>query len=116
MQDIFKDVIKMNGVYGLVYFSQDGRVRYESIDPQWVPLAKDDCDWSKLMPVLQNKREADFVFANGRFYLRATDRGYLLVIMSPLVAIAMVKLNCDIILPQLDAAAAVGKRKRLFRL
>ena len=106
----------MSGVYGLVYLSLDGRVLFESIDPHWVSLAKDDRDWSQLMPMLKDMREADFIFANGRLYLRASDQGYLLVIMGPIVTIAMVKLNCDIILPQLNAAPPVGKRKRLFRL
>jgi hypothetical protein len=115
MQDIFKDIIKMDGVYGLVYFSSDGRVLYESIDPHWVSLSKEDCDWPKLMPVLQKMREADFVYEQGRLYMRAADQGYLLVIMGPVVSIAMVKLNCDIILPQLNTAPPAGKRRGLFK-
>lgn len=115
MQDIFKDVIKMDGVYGLIFFSPEGRVLFESIDPHWVSLPEDNGDWSKLMPVLQEMREADFVYEKGRIYLRATDQGYLLVIMGPVVSIAMVKLNCDIILPQINTAQPVGKRKGLFK-
>ena len=115
MQAIFKDIIKMDGVYGLVYFSLDGRVLYESIDPHAVSLSHDDCDWTQLMPVVQKMREADFVYENGRFYLRAADQGYLLVIMGPVVSIAMVKLNCDIILPLLNTVQPTGKRKGLFR-
>ena len=115
MQDIFKDVIKMDGVYGLVYFSRDGEVLFESIDPHWSSLPKGYGDWHKLMPVLQKMREADFVYAKGRLYLRATDQGYLLVIMGPVVSIAMVKLNCDIILPQLKSEKTGGKLKGLFK-
>ncbi len=102
----------MEGVYGLVYFAPDGRVLYESIDPLTVSLPQDDYDWTQLMPVLQMMREADFVYENGRFYLRAADQGYLLVIMGPVVSIAMVKLNCDILLPQLNMAQPTGKITR----
>ena len=115
MQEIFKDIIKMDGVYGLVFFSREGQVIFESIDPHWVPLPKGYRDWHKLTPVLRKMREADFVYENGRLYLRATDQGYLLVIMGPVVSIAMVKLNCDIILPQLKSAKPTGKLKGLFK-
>jgi hypothetical protein len=101
MQNIFKDVIKMDGVYGLVFFARDGRVLFESIDPHWVSLPQGYRDWPQLLPVLQKMHEADMVYENGRLYLRASEQGYLLVIMGPVVSIAMVKLNCDIILPQL---------------
>ncbi|MBL0714715.1 MAG: hypothetical protein JJV98_13555, partial [Desulfosarcina sp.] len=67
------------------------------------------------IPALKKMREADFVYENGRFYVRAIDRGYLLVIMGPVVSIAMVKLNCDIILPQLKTEKPVGKLKGLFK-
>ena len=115
MQDIFKDIINMDGVYGLVYFSREGGVLFESIDPHWVPLSKGYRDWNKLTPILQKLREADFVYDKGRLYLRATDQGYVLVIMGPVVSIAMVKLNCDIILPQLKAEKTGGKLKGLFK-
>ena len=115
MQDIFKDVIKMDGVYGLVFLSREGRVQFEFIDPQSSSLPPDYRDWPKLIPVIKRMREADIIYENGRLYLRATDQGYLLVIMGPVVSIAMVKLNCDIILPQLKAEKPVGKLKGLFK-
>ena len=115
MQDIFKDIIKMDGVYGLVYFPREGAVLFESIDPHWAALPKDFRGWNKLTPILQKMREADFVYEKGRIYLRATDQGCLLVIMGPVVSIAMVKLNCDIILPQLKAEKSGSKLKGLFK-
>ncbi|MGD8268398.1 MAG: hypothetical protein PVF55_09525 [Desulfobacterales bacterium] len=115
MQDIFKDVLKMDGVYGLVLLSRDGRVQFEFIDPQSSSLPPDYRDWPKLMPVIKRMREADIIYENGRLYLRATGQGYLVVIMGPVVSIAMVKLNCDIILPQLKAEKPVGKLKGLFK-
>lgn len=115
MHDIFKDVIKMDGVYGLIFFSRDGQVLFESIDSHWVPLPPGYRDWATLMPVLKKMREADFVYENGRLYMRATDQGYLLVIMGPVVSIAMIKLNCDIILPQLKSEKPAGKLKGLFK-
>jgi hypothetical protein len=60
-------------------------------------------------------READFVYENGRLYLRATEQGYLMVMMGPAVSVAMVKLNCDILLPQLKVAKPTGKLKGLFK-
>ncbi len=115
MQALFKDIIKTDGVYGLVYFSHEGRVLFESIDPHWISLKQGFREADKLLPVLQKMREADFVYENGRIYVRATEQGYLLVIMGPVVSIAMVKLNCDIILPQLKDDKPGGKLKGLFK-
>lgn len=115
MQDIFNDVIRMDGVGGLVFFSREGQVLFESIDAQRVSLPQGYRDWAALMPVLRKMREADIVYENGRLYMRATEQGYLLVIMGPVVSIAMVKLNCDIILPQLKSAKPTGKLKSLFK-
>ncbi len=115
MQALFKDIIKMDGVYGLIFFSHEGRVLFESTDPHWISLPQGFRYADKLLPVLQKMREADFVYENGRIYVRAAERGYLLVIMGPLVSIAMVKLNCDIILPQLKIDKPGGKLKGLFR-
>jgi hypothetical protein len=115
MQNIFRDVIKMDGVYGLVFLARDGQVLFESIDPHWVSLPQGYRDWPQLMTVLQKMREADMVYENGRLYLRATEQGYLLVIMGPVVSIAMVKLNCDIILPQLKSEKPAGKLKGFFK-
>ncbi len=105
----------MDGVYGLVLFSHAGQVLFESIDPHWVSLPQGFQDGDKLIPVLKKMREADFVFENGRIYMRATEQGYLLVIMGPVVSIAMVKLNCDIILPHLKSDKPGGKLKGLFK-
>ncbi len=115
MQALFKDIIKMDGVYALVYLSREGQVLFESIDPHWVSLPQGFREGGKLLPVLEKLREADFVFENGRIYMRATEKGYLLVVMGPVVSIAMVKLNCDIILPQLKADKPGGKLKGFFK-
>ncbi|MDJ0801353.1 MAG: hypothetical protein QNI89_08555 [Desulfobacterales bacterium] len=115
MQALFKDIIKMDGVYALVYLSREGQVLFESIDPHWVSLPQGFREGDKLLPVLEKFREADFVFENGRIYMRATEQGYLLVVMGPVVSIAMVKLNCDIILPQLKTDKPGGKLKGFFK-
>ncbi|MDJ0721742.1 MAG: hypothetical protein QNJ04_08935 [Desulfobacterales bacterium] len=115
MQALFKDIIKMDGVYGLVFFSHEGQVLFESIDPHWISWPQGFRDANKLLPVLQKMREADFVYEKGRIYVRATEQGYLMVIMGPVVSIAMVKLNCDIILPQLKTDKPGGKLKGFFK-
>jgi hypothetical protein len=105
----------MDGVYGLIFFSHEGQVLFEFIDPHWVSLPQGYRDWSKLTPLLRKMREADVVYEKGRLYIRAADQGFLLVIMGPVVSIAMVKLNCDILLPQLKSEQAVGTFKGLFK-
>lgn len=101
MEALFKDILTINGVQSIVLLSSEGRVVHDSEAGRNKGARQRYTNWRKLLDVLQNAREADFVFENGRIYLRRTGQGYLLVGMQPFASIAMVKLNCDIVLPQL---------------
>jgi len=60
-------------------------------------------------------RETDLVFKQGRIYIRRTDIGYLVVLMGLFVPIAMMRLQCDILLPSLKPAKAAKGIRRLFK-
>ena len=101
MKEIFKDVLSINGVQGVVLISNDAKVIYDSLEENPAGKKQTFTNWKKLLGVLGNAREADFVMENGRFYFRRTDSGCLMISMQSFASIAMVKLNCDILIPQL---------------
>lgn len=115
MNDIFKDVISINGVQGIILLSDEGKVLYDSMAIDAAGKIQTFTNWKKLFNALGKIREGDFVFEKGRFYLRKTDAGYLFVHMHSLTSIAMVKLNCDIILPQLKNVKANKGIKGFFK-
>ena len=115
MESLFKDILTIRGVQGIVLLSSEGRIVYESETTPKKAASQRYTNWRKLLDVIQNAREADFVFENGRIYLRRTGSGYLLVNMDGLASIAMVKLNCDIVLPQLKQSKHSKGLKGFFK-
>jgi hypothetical protein len=66
--------------------------------------------WSRILEAMQETREADLIFEKARLYIRKTDLGYLVVIMGLFAPAAMVRMNCDVLLPFLKQR---GKSKGL---
>lgn len=114
MEEYFKEIIAINGVQGVILLDDAGKVVFESVAALRTGIKHRYTNWKKLLDTVGNIREADFVFDNGRVYLRKTENGYLLVSMQSFASIAMVKLNCDILLPQLKSDKSKGL-KALFR-
>jgi len=115
MKDLFNDVLNINGVQGIILLSKDGKVIFDSLAGKPVGKNQTFRNWKKLIDALKNAREADFVFENGRFYLRQTHDGYLLISMQKIASIAMIKLNCDILLPNLNSTKNSKGLKGFFK-
>jgi hypothetical protein len=115
MNTLFQDILTIRGVQGVVLLSGEGRILYDSDATPQKGIKPRYTNWRKLIDVVQKTREADFVFEKGRIYLRHTGDGYLLVSMDAFASIAMVKLNCDIVLPQLKNPKGSKGLKGLFK-
>ena len=114
MQELFKDILDMEGVKGLMMFSLTGDPIYKEFN-QAPPDGIDSREWSLFIESLSGMREADLIFEKGRLYIRRTDIGYLVVLMGLFVPIAMMRLQCDILLPSLKPAKAAKGIRRLFK-
>jgi hypothetical protein len=114
MRELFKDILNMEGVKGLMLFSFAGDPVYKEFN-QAQPEGIESRDWSLLIESLAGMRETDLVFKKGRLYIRRTDIGYLVVLMGIFVPIAMMRLQCDILLPSLKPAKAAKGIRHLFK-
>ena len=114
MRELFKDILNMEGVKGLMMFSFAGDPFYKEFN-QAQPEGIESRDWSLFIESLAGMRETDLVFKKGRLYIRRTDIGYLVVLMGLFVPIAMMRLQCDILLPSLKPAKAAKGIRRLFK-
>jgi hypothetical protein len=79
----------------------------------WPNLAT--VDWKNILSTLDGTRETDLVFDRGRVYIRKTALGYLMIPTSHQDSVAMLRLNCDIVLPSLKPAKSPRSLKRLFK-
>jgi hypothetical protein len=108
MREVFKDLLAVDGVRGVVFFTPSGeRVFEEFIIGGSEPAAVSD--WYALVASLGKAREADLVFERGRVYVRRTADG---VLIAPC---AVIRLNCDILLPALKEQRSTKGIKRFFK-
>ncbi len=114
MREVFKDLLAVDGVRGVVFFTPSGeRVFEEFIIGGSEPAAVSD--WYALVASLGKAREADLVFERGRVYVRRTADGVLVVVMGLIAPCAVIRLNCDILLPALKELRSTKGIKRFFR-
>lgn len=115
MEKLFQDILTMDGVQGLVLLSNDGEIQYESHGQGRFNLDKSTLSWKIIIEKFGQSQEMDLVYDGGRYYMRKTDNGFLLISMRLDVSIAMVKLNCDIVIPELKKAKTSKGLKRFFK-
>ena len=100
MKKTFKSLWDINGVIGITLLSFDGNAIYHEyrdasqIDPQLEFFAS-------MVSAIGNASEIDLVYEKLRLYVRRADVGHVIVAVRSDAAIAMVRLNCDILLPEL---------------
>ena len=115
MQDVFTDLLAIDAVSGVLLFSNQGEVLCQA----WEHTPKLSTDSAKqlreMIVSLDTMQEADLVFTQGRLYLRHTDAGYLCVIAAPSAPSAMIRLNCDMLLPKLRELSSRSGLRGFFR-
>lgn len=112
MHELFNDILNIEGVKGLMLISAAGEFLFKELNH----IGHDNVenrDWRLLIDSLADIREIDLIFEKGRLYIRRTEIGYLLVLMGSFVPIAMMRLQCDILLPSLKPAKS-AKGIRIF--
>ena len=114
MKQLFKDILNMEGVKGVLLLSHQGDIVFKEISTQ-LRGKLESRDWKHFVETLNGIRETDLVYVNARIYMRKTGSGYLLILMDFFVSAAMVRLSCDILLPALKPVKGSKGFKRLFK-
>jgi hypothetical protein len=116
MKNLFKDILSIDHVRGAMLIDFEGQVLFQSflID---IKQNLDKKNWASFIEMLSEIRETDLIFEKYRFYIRKTEIGYLVVMMGRSVPIAILRLNCDILLPSLKKPKVAQKGlKRFFNI
>jgi len=114
MQEFFKDILNIDGVKGVMLLSLSGAPIFKTFTPS-VTQNPEDNQWSRFIESLDGIRESDIIFEKGRVYIRRTDIGYLVVLLGLLVPMAIIRLNCDTLLPSLTPEKSSKRWPRLFK-
>jgi hypothetical protein len=104
----------MEDVVGVLFLSFTGElVFHEFSNPRSPNFGHKN--WRQFVRTLDGIHETDLIFDRGRIYIRRTDIGYLCILLRKTGPIAMLRLNCDILMPALKPSKAPGKLSRLFK-
>ena len=114
MKELFNDILKMDGINGVLLLSHEGTVLFEEFSNSSPPVFENK-DWLGFVAALGASREADIVFKEARIYIRRSEIGFLVVLVSLSMSMAMLRLNCDILLPSLKPAPEPKGIKKLFK-
>ena len=104
MKDLFQDVLGIEGVHGLLFLTTDGKVAFSHFVSGYPSDARKvkDMNWSALVNELAGITEAEMMFDSGRLYIRKSSNGYLLVVLEDHAPVSMVRLNCNVLMPELN--------------
>ena len=101
MDEYLKDITEIEQVQGIIYFSFEGNVLFQYYK-QKKPQGIDGWYLSRFATVLEKVKEAEFVFENLMFYLIRGRGGFPAIVVGRSAPVALVRLNCNILLAALD--------------
>jgi hypothetical protein len=121
MKELFKDVLGIEGVHGVLCLTTEGAVAFSQFSKSYGTESHriEAVRWPNLIKELAEIAEAEIMFDAGRLYIRRSSHGYLLVVLEDHAPVSMVRLNCDVLMPSLDKqkfSKGLGQllRKRRF--
>ncbi len=114
MQELFTDILSIEGVKGVMLLSFNNDLLFKRFNSDMAQDPK-DTNWKQFIELLDGMRETDLIFEKGRIYIRKTDVGFLVIFMSLFVPMAILRLNCDILLPALTPTKSPKRWSRFFK-
>jgi hypothetical protein len=115
MRDLFKDLLGIDGVKGVLFFGLSGQRLFEEFTIRENDPGRGS-DWFALAVCLGKAHEAELVFERGRIYIRRSAGGVLVVVMDLNAPSEMIRLTCDILISAIREPKPVRGIKRFFKL
>jgi len=98
MKEYFQEILSISEVQWTIFLTPDGKPVF--IEPSSKELA-DASMWQRLLAEITPINEVDLIYGKKRVYIRNAGSGYIVVIMDRFSNSAMIKLQCDVIIPSL---------------
>lgn len=116
MKRLFAELMQTIGISGVVVLTQDGKVLHQNYLDDELAEQLPEALLHSFIETLGIVQEADIIFSRRRVYVRRIQDGFLLVLMLPNAPMAMVRLQIDTLIPQLESATRYRGLKRFFKL
>jgi len=115
MKDLFNEILAMEDIQGVLLLSPEGETIFKAFNAPVRNENELDKSFHEIFGSLNGIREADFLLERARVYIRKANMSYLIVLMGSFASAAMVRLNCDMILPSLNDAKAGKGLRQIFK-
>lgn len=112
MKDIFQDIMGIEGVQGLLVVSSEGSILLSKFAQDFREEEEKltEINWEPFAVEMGTTKDAELIYDRARFYIKRSETGFLIVMIGDNAPISMVRLNCEILLPQLTKIQPVSKR------
>jgi len=114
MKELLKDILDNDGVNGVIILTDEGKSIFEDISSK-ISMNPNEIDWNSFIDAIRGYREVELMYERGLIYVRKIEFGFMIVFMEIYTQMAMVRLNCDIVLPSLQDLKENKKYKQLFK-
>ena len=115
MEKLFSEVLDIEDVKGAMLFSLKGELVYNAFTGP-PPSGIEDKEFrTRVSGVCREINECDVIFETCRLYIRRTVLGCLLIWMERYVSIALVRLQCDMLVAALEEKKQSKGKWRIFR-
>ncbi|MCF8093768.1 MAG: hypothetical protein K9J79_00245 [Desulfobacteraceae bacterium] len=121
MNDIFKDILSIEGVCGVAVIDAQGGLILSRFSDQYRDEASrlNRVNWNLLARELADIVEAEFVFEKRRIYVRKIQPGFFITLIEDIAPVTMVRMNCEVLQSSLDSLKSGGRisqilKKRIF--
>lgn len=124
MESLFEEIFSIEGIMGALVITEDGasefakfvhplldKVKHKSFEE----FVKKSINIESLRGAFDTAKESLLIYDKIRLYVRRIESGYLIVVMGMFVPVAMVRLNCQIIIPELDKVKKGKGLSRFFK-
>jgi len=101
MKGLFAEILKIDDVLGVMFFSFDGKLIFKEFLSHPAEGIENN-NWVSFVHTLSDVREAEMIFENNRLYIKRAATGYVFIVMGSFAPVAMVRLNCNILLSSFD--------------
>jgi len=115
MKELLGQILDIEDVRAVSLTSFSGEVIFQEASSFFTREAENSGIWPRVFDAMGGIREADLIFEKIRVYIRRTDLGHLVVVMGLFAPAAMVRMNCDMLLPALKQKGKPKGLRSLFR-
>lgn len=111
MESLFEEIFSIEGIMGALVITEDGSSEFSKFvsplsekigDKNFSSFIKNSINIESLRTAFDSANESLIIYEKIRLYIKRIQSGYLIVVMGMFVPVAMVRMNCQIIIPELD--------------